>query len=260
VSGDILNDGRPVVVISDRDRIGHGAWARLFATAVVPDEGSSTAELGRALARGGNVHTVSVAVGTLTADVATGISGDHRVTISAAPVSPRIWAAMYRFARGNRVLEAGVEGREQSVHLEHLMTEDWNEPLVPRTQALRCACTCGVRACEHVAALAYVIANEIDRDPTLLLRWRGCLDVRADDEPAAAPVPAVTPDPEPPVVTAPIGDPWLAGPLPTLHPVRPFPVGAVMKRLGPSGLRLGGNDLADVLQRAYASFAGSRHD
>ena len=25
-----------------------------------------------------------------------------------------------------------------------------------------------------------------------------------------------------------------------------------MKRLGPSGLRLGGNDLADVLQRAYA--------
>jgi hypothetical protein len=30
-----------------------------------------------------------------------------------------------------------------------------------------------------------------------------------------------------------------------------------MKRLGPSGLRLRGNDLADVLQRAYASFAGS---
>jgi hypothetical protein len=258
VSGDILNEGRPVVVMSDRDRIGHGAWARLFATAVVPDEGSSTAELGRALARGGNVHTVSVAEGTLTADVATGISGDHRVTIAAAPVSPRVWAAMSRFARGNRVLEAGVEGREQSVHLEHLMMEDWSEPLVPRTQALRCACTCGVRACEHVAALAYVIANEIDRDPALLLRWRGCSDVRAADEPASAPVSAVAPDPAPPVVTEPVGDPWLAGPLPTLHPARPFPVGAVMKRLGPSGLRLGGNDLADVLQRAYTSFPGSR--
>ena len=182
MSGDILNDGRPVVVTSDRDRIGHGPWARLFATAVVPDEGSSTAELGRALARGGNVHTVSVAEGMLSADVATGISGDHRVTIAAAPVSPRVWAAMSRFARGNRVLEAGVEGREQSVHLEHLMTEDWSEPLVPRAQALHCVCTCGVRACEHVAALAYVIANEIDRDPSLLLRWRGCSEVRVAEE------------------------------------------------------------------------------
>jgi hypothetical protein len=42
-----------------------------------------------------------------------------------------------------------------------------------------------------------------------------------------------------------------------LHAPRPFPVGAVMKRLGPSGLRAGGDDLADALQRAYASFASS---
>lgn len=248
MSGDVLNDGRPVVVTTDRDRIGNGPWARLFATAVVPDEGSSTAELGRVLARGGNVHTVSVAQGTLTAEVSTGIADEHTVTIAAPPVSPRVWAAMSRFARGNRVLEAGVEGREQSVHLEHLLTEDWDEPLVPRTHDLRRVCTCGAGACEHIAALGYVIADEIDRDPSLLLRWRGCSEVRADGD--EAPMPEA-------VVTAPSGDPWAAGPLPALPALRPFPVGAVMKRLGPSGLRVGGNDLADVLQRAYASFAAS---
>jgi hypothetical protein len=32
-------------------------------------------------------------------------------------------------------------------------------------------------------------------------------------------------------------------------------VGAVLKRLGPSGLRLRGDDLATVLQRAYDAFA-----
>ena len=53
-------------------------------------------------------------------------------------------------------------------------------------------------------------------------------------------------------------DPWRAGPLPEPRPLRPLPVGAVLKRLGPSGVRLRGGDLADVLQRAYASFAGSR--
>jgi uncharacterized Zn finger protein len=245
----ILNDGRPVIVTSDRDRIGTGPWARLFATAAVPDEGSSTSELGRALARGGNVHTVHVDEGRLAAEVSTGIADEYSVTIAAPPVSRRIWAAVSRFARGNRVLEAGVEGREQSVHLEHLMTEDWDEPLVPRAQDLQRVCTCGSSACEHIAALAYVIADEIDRDPSLLLRWRGCSEVHAEAEPA--PVPEVA------VVTAPSGDPWAAGPLPPLHPLRPFPVGAVMKRLGPSGLRVGVDDLTDVLQRAYASFASS---
>jgi hypothetical protein len=52
-------------------------------------------------------------------------------------------------------------------------------------------------------------------------------------------------------------DPWLAGALPEARPLRPLPVGAVLKRLGPSGLQLRGEDLADVLQRAYVSFSES---
>jgi hypothetical protein len=52
-------------------------------------------------------------------------------------------------------------------------------------------------------------------------------------------------------------DPWRAGTFPEPQPLRPLPVGAVLKRLGPSGLQLHGEDLADVLQRAYVSFAES---
>lgn len=256
MSVEILNDGRPLVTVTDRDRIGNGPWARLFASTVVADEGSSTAALGRALAGGGNVHTVGVAEGTFSALVDGGRGDEYDVSITAAPVPARVWAAMARFARGNRVLEAGVEGREQSVHLEHLMTEDWSEPLVPRTHAIDRSCSCGVRACEHLAAFAYVIADQIDQNPLLLLRWRGCTaagpaaEERA--EPAAAEVVAVP--------TEPARDPWVAGPIPVIHAPRPFPVGAVMKRLGPSGLRVAGDELADVLHRAYASFSASaRH-
>lgn len=250
MSVEILNEGRPLVVVTDRERIGHGPWARLFATNVVPDEGSPTAALGRALAGGGNVHTVGVGEGTLSAIVDGGRGDEYDVTITAAPVPPRIWSAMARFARGNRVLEAGVEGREQSVHLEHLMAEDWSEPLVPRSQALGRSCSCGARACEHVTAFAYVVADQIDQDPSLLLRWRGCVAT----EPVEAEEPEVA---EVAAPTAPAGDPWLAGPLPDIHAPRPFPAGAVMKRLGASGLRVAGDELADVLQRAYASFAAS---
>lgn len=240
---EILNDGGPLVVTSERDRIGQGPWARLLASAVVRDEGSSTAERGRVLARDGEVSEVRVGLGAIDALV-----GACRVTISADPVPPRIWGAMIRYVRGKPPLEAAVEGREQSVHLEHLMTIDWEEPLVPPARALRRTCACDGEGCEHVIALAYAVAEAVDRDPSLLLRWRGC---GSTDEPAPAP------PPEPLAPATPDEDPWRAGRLPAARPLRPLPPGAVLKRLGQSGVRVDGVDLADVLQRAYTSFAAS---
>jgi hypothetical protein len=217
----------------------------------VRDEGSAVAERARELLREGAVGAVEVDQGTLSATVA-----ECSVAITAKPVPPRIWAAMTRFARGNRPLEEAVEGRVQSVHLEHLMIEDWSEPIVPRPYELGRSCSCDRdgELCEHVAALAYAVANGIDADPSLLLRWRGCVAAPALPEDAA-----VVSPPEP-TVDLTDDDPWCAGVFPEPRPLRPLPVGAVLKRLGPSGLQLRGEDLAAVLQRAYASFAASAND
>ncbi|MDX6437496.1 MAG: hypothetical protein QOF45_79 [Gaiellaceae bacterium] len=223
------------------ERLGRGPWARLLVSAVLPDEGSSLAERGRVLVEEDAVRDLTVTAGAVAARVA-----DCDVTIAAEPVPPRIWAAMTRYARGNTPLEAAVEGRAQSVQLEHLMMVDWEQPLVPRTNALARDCTCGrAGGCEHLAALAYAFAREIDRDPSVLLRWRGC-EAQEEAEPTVPETPAVMPE-----------DAWDAGPLPQPRPLRPLPTGAVLKRLGPSGLRVGGTDLAELLQRAYASFAAS---
>ena len=216
------------------ERIGSGPWARLFATSVVPDEGSSLAERARELVRAGAVADLLVEQGMLSAVVE-----GCRASISAEPVPPRIWAAASRSSRG---LQPAVDGREQSVRLLHAMSIDWEEPLVPRARALGRECSCDpAGACVHVAALGYAVAAEIDRDPSTLLRWRGCVST-----------------PTVPVVTVakpvPVGDLWTATAPPAPRPPRPLPVGAVLKRLGPSGIRASGDDLAELLQRAYAAF------
>ncbi len=249
----VLDDGRPIVVQTERDRIGQGPWSRLFASAVVGDESSSTAERGRSLARNGSVHTVEVAEGVISAQIDDGC--ECRVTISAEPMPPRIWAAVSRSARGAPQLEAAVEGRAQSVHLEHVLSVDWEEPLVPTGAALIAGCSCDAGGrCPHIVALAYVFADRIDRDPSLLLRWRGC---NAREEMPAWLEPD---DDSEPVVHAGPEEIWQLGRLPEPRPVRPLPPAAVLKRLGPSGIQVGVQDLTDVLQRAYASFAGSRRD
>jgi uncharacterized Zn finger protein len=242
----VLDDGRPLVVATERDRIGQGPWSRLFASGVVGDESASGAEHGRALAREGAVHTVAVTEGKLTGRVEEdGV--EHAAEIAAEPVPPRIWAAATRMARHNPQLEAAVEGRAQSVQLEHVLAVDWEEPLVPATRSLRRTCSCGARMpCAHVAALAYALADRLDREPSLLLRWRGCTERTVEAEPEAEPEPIVATD-----------EIWDAPAPPELGPRRPLPTGAVLKRLGSSGIQVGALDLAEVLQRAYASFAGS---
>ena len=138
----VLNDGRPVFAGGPDDPIGRGPWARLLATSVVRDEGAPRAERGRILARSGHVHTVVVDVGQITGIVIGSGGLEYRVSLVADPVPPRIWSAVIGSTSGRTRFQAAAEGREQSVQLEHLMTVDWEEPLVPPARAIRCACTC----------------------------------------------------------------------------------------------------------------------
>jgi hypothetical protein len=212
-----------------------GPWARTFVTAVA-GRAQRPWEAAPFLVSG-----LRAEVGTIEAEV-----GRCRVTLAAEPVPPRIWTAVERFAQGRGVLEHAVAGRTQSVHLEHLMAEDWEEPLVPRASTITRLCTCdGAMPCEHVVALAYAVADGIDADPSVLLRWRGCTDD------AAAPVDRAADAPDSPVEPV---DPWRGGPLPSPGAPRALPPGAVLERLGASGIAVGEEDLADALRPAYAAF------
>jgi uncharacterized Zn finger protein len=158
------------------------------------------------------------------------------VTLSAHVIPARIWAQMARYAQGMGQLEMAVEGRMQSVHLEHLLQEDWGELLIPRASQIAQSCTCDESAgCEHVAAVAYAFADEIERTPRVLLRWRGVADLTEAE--SAAPV-----------------DPWQGRELDSLADARPMPTYAVLKRLGRSELSVGDEDVANALRAAYEVF------
>jgi uncharacterized Zn finger protein len=208
-----------------------GPWSRSFVAAVAGrEERPSDALMAE-------VHDLTVDVGVIHAQV-----GECTVTLTADPVPPRIWTAMVRFAEGRGPLREAVAGRTQSVHLEHLMAEDWGEPLIPRARAITRACTCDeADACEHIVAVGFAIADEVDRDPSVLLRWRGCIEGSSATEPRPA-VPDATPQEE---------NPWKGGQLPESSAPRVLPAGAVLKRLGASEIRVGDEDMTHVLERAY---------
>ncbi len=236
----VLEDGGPVVATADGERIGAGPWARWLASGVVPDEGTPRAERGRRLARAGAVSRVTVQEGSIDACVTGTTGNDYSVTLSAAPVPHERWSATLRVVRGRRELEAGAAGEAQSIHLAHLMATRFATSLAPTVRDVRRRCTCPdadyAGACKHVAAVAFAVADAIDRDPSLFLVWRGCPPLEPSELERA---------------------PWQAGALPDPHPVRALPPGAVLKRLGRSGIRAGTVDLTDALGAVYEAFAAT---
>jgi hypothetical protein len=235
----LLEDGAPFRVEGLDDRIGHGPWARWLASAAVPDESAHRAERGRRLARAGAVRGVTVREGSIAAHVIGSTGNDYSVSIVADPVSSTAWDAAVRATRGRASLQSAAAGEAQSVQLAHLLETRFGARLAPSARELRRACTCPddepLGACKHVAALAFAVADAVDRDPSLFLLWRGCRPAQ----------PAPT-------------DPWQARALPVPRPLRALPNGAVLRRLGRSGLRAGGVDLADALEGAYDAFAATR--
>ena len=196
-----------------------GSWASAVLVAVGGEERTTS-----------QVDELDVAIGRLSALV-----GECTVTLAAERVPRTTWASMTRFARGMGPLEEAVAGRLQSPHLAVLLDEDWSEQLIPRPGQIRRTCSCDLSGrCEHVTAVGLAFADAIDENPGLLLRWRGCVD---EDEPESE-----------------LLDPWVGGALPESSEPRGLPVGAVLKRLGPSGIQVGDEDLADVLQLAYEAF------
>jgi hypothetical protein len=237
----LLADGGPLTVESLDVRIGAGPWARWLATAAVPDESTHRAERGRRLARTGAVGAVRVAEGRITARVTGSTGNEYDVSLGADPVRATAWDAAVRATRGRSPLQAAAAGEAQSVQLAHLLETRFGARLAPTAKELRRSCTCPddepSGACKHLAALAFAVADAIDRDPSLFLHWRGCRP--ADPAPA---------------------DPWQAGTLPEARALRALPTAAVLRRLGRSGIRAGGVDLADALEGAYAAFAATRPD
>ena len=176
-----------------------GPWTRAFLDATGASAGA-----------GDIVSELRVETSLITARV-----GDRQVTLSATPIPPGVWAA----------IAAQVTPDRQSLELAQLLEHTWEEPLVPE-ELVR------IGAEEDVAAVVGAVADQIERDPATLLRFRGYAARAAHDDKA-----------------------WRGGELPPLPPPARRPPDSVPKRFGASGIPTADGELVEVLVRAYRAFA-----
>ncbi|HEV2783156.1 MAG TPA: SWIM zinc finger family protein [Actinophytocola sp.] len=261
-----------------RGAIGSTWWSRRFIDVLESLDLGGRLARARAYARSGQVVAMEVGAGAVSATVQGSRPEPYRVLIELTPIPPRQWRRIERALAGQVIFGAKLLAGEMPQDLEDVL-DGLGLSLFPSSAAdltMTCSCPDWSVPCKHVAATLYLLAEAFDRDPFLILAWRGrgraellanLRRLRApnsstvDSTPRArrSPWDELGAVPEPPLAEC-VGS-YLSnqGRLARLerHPAEIVVPDAVLRERDPLSLTVRGKPVTDLLRPAYLAM-GSR--
>lgn len=150
-------------------------WSHRF-IAVLEEIGlGSRLARGRTYARKGQVMSMEVAAGSVTALVQGSRSRPYRVRIGIAAFGKSEWAQAESALADSAWYAAQLLAGEMPTDIEDVFTGLGLSlfPSTARELSLDCTCPDSAVPCKHVAATFYLLAEAFDEDPFAILAWRG---------------------------------------------------------------------------------------
>jgi len=160
---------------STRGAIGRSWWSRRFLDVLESFALGSRLARGRSYARAGQVLSLEVTPGEVTAVVQGSRPEPYQVSIRLEPFEERVWARVESLLAAQALFSARLLAGDVPPELERLFAEA-GAPLFPGgvdELEQRCDCPDAAVPCKHIAAAFYLLAEAFDADPFRLLHWRG---------------------------------------------------------------------------------------
>lgn len=130
---------------------------------------------GKNYARRGQVISLQIEPGVVSAKVQGSRKTPYRATIGLAPFGELVWAKAEIVLAEQAIHSAALLAGEFPAELEEVFG-DAGAPLFPRRASdmqMNCSCPDREVPCKHLAATFYLLAESFDQDPFLILQWRG---------------------------------------------------------------------------------------
>lgn len=160
---------------SRRGAIGTSWWSERF-VAVLEDIGlGNRLQRGRNYARRGQVISLDVDAGAVTAQVQGSRARPYRVRIGLAAYGKAQWAQLERALAEDAWYTAQLLSGQMPEEIEELFA-GLDLPLFPTAAgelSMDCTCPDWQVPCKHLAAAFYLLAEGFDDDPFTILAWRG---------------------------------------------------------------------------------------
>jgi uncharacterized Zn finger protein len=249
-----------IVARSRRGAIGESWWSGRFLAVLTELGVGGRLDRGKHYARAGQVTALTVAPGAITATVQGSRSEPYAVRIGLRTFADEAWEAILDALAADSWYAAALLAGEVPDDLEDVLARV-GLSLFPQGSGelpMDCSCPDWSVPCKHLAAVAYLAAEEFDEDPFALLRWRGrdratLLAALRERRDAGAATPTALTDLldrfHTPGAPVPEPDP---GPRPSSRPVAALapPSDALLDELPPLVLA-DGTDVREVLRPLY---------
>jgi len=169
------SSGERLTSRSRRGVVGRHWWAQRFSQLLGDAGPPERLHRGRALARGGSVFRFRIETGEARAEVRHSRTELHEVVIRHAPLDPEQWDILIEVLVSRATYLGALLGGRLDTELDETLHERGVELFPSELAALEMECSCPdpIAPCSHIAAVFYLVAERLDKDPFLLFRFRG---------------------------------------------------------------------------------------
>ena len=160
---------------SPKGRFGQTWWSRRWLATLEALGIGGRLERGRTYARKGQVISLDVELGQITASVQGTRSRPYDARIEMATLTQRDWVLVTKALAEQAIFRAKLLADKMPEGVEAVFAR-CGVSLFPQVEAdLRVSCSCPDWAdpCKHVAAVCYLVGEAFERDPFLIFRLRG---------------------------------------------------------------------------------------
>jgi uncharacterized Zn finger protein len=252
---------------SERGAIGETWWSRRWVKVLEALGMGTRLTRGRSYARQGQVLSIDIETGLVKAKVQGSMEKPYTIKIRLHPLTAQDWEQVTDAMASQAIFAAKLLAGEMPPNIEEAF-EIVHISLFPTTQEdLQTSCTCPdwANPCKHVAAVYYILAERFDEDPFLLFKLRGRTKeeiikalrekrVESLAHTEAMPGANIPQEGKPQLIEEKLEGFWLAGEELdnfAINPHDPTVDKAILKRLGAAPFAVAGENLTNVLARAY---------
>jgi uncharacterized Zn finger protein len=160
---------------SPRGRIGDTWWSQRFITELESVGLGSRLQRGKRYARTGQVLSLDVAPGQVTASVQGSRTKPYEVFIEIRVLTAVEWDAAEAVMASSASFMATLLAGDMPDEIEEAFAESSGTLFPASADGFDSTCSCPdwENPCKHVAAVYFLLAEAFDRDPFLIFSWRG---------------------------------------------------------------------------------------
>ncbi len=160
---------------SQRGAFGESWWAQRWIEVLHSFDIGARLQRGRSYARRGQVLSIEIQKGSITAKVQGSRPSPYEISIEVKPLAKPAWAKVARAVSSQAVFASKLLGGEMPHEMEEVFRAAGVSLFPARYGDLKTECSCPdwSNPCKHIAAVYYLLGEEFDRDPFLIFKLRG---------------------------------------------------------------------------------------